>query len=527
MSPPGGPGVPAGRHEDPVAFLLEENGLVPPSAKGNGQRRYDRRPPQSDAPIGPGDGPAARSEAHAGSWSERVQRFHSIPKSLRTTASRKRVMGLTVVDQGFSSANNFALSFGIAHYSHANVLGVFAIVNTTWILTQGLIRSLTSDCLMTRHDTDEGVMAKYERAGYISAIACSSVMALLVLALSSVFSPELRLTFIIFAVSLPLLSAQDYSRYLGISRYNPAYAIGLDASWLFLSVVGYFVLRHAHLVSLPWLFASWSAAGAAVGVYTLWNHLGRRDLRQLIRFWFKSERGVGFRFAGQWLLVSSWTYAAIYIFIAIFSVAVIGQFKLAQLAFGPITVLSQGIVTSMVALAARYFQVDVSKALRFVLLAGAATAAVMLSWGALVYFLPVHAMTSALGPTWPAAHRMVPLMGLAFALTTLSGAFAAGLRSIRAAKENLRLSIVMIPVLFGCSVTAGILWGVIAAIAGICVGYGIYSVAAFAMLVHCARRITPSEIAVEDETDTVVPIEADNQNGALPAPVVFETVEPV
>jgi O-antigen/teichoic acid export membrane protein len=352
-------------------------------------------------------------------------------------------------------------------------------------------------------------------------------MALLVLGLSSAFSSELRLTFIIFAVSLPLLSAQDYSRYLGISRYNPAYAIGLDASWLFLSVVGYFVLRHAHLVSLPWLFGSWSAAGAAVGIYTLWNHLGRRDLRQLIRFWFKSERGVGFRFAGQWLLVSSWTYAAIYIFIAIFSVAVIGQFKLAQLAFGPITVLSQGIVTSMVALAARYFQVDVSKALRFVLLAGAATAAVMLSWGALVYFLPVHAMTSALGPTWPAAHRMVPLMGLAFALTTLSGAFAAGLRSIRAAKENLRLSIVMIPVLFGCSVTAGILWGVIAAIAGICVGYGIYSVAAFAMLVHCARRITPAEIAVEDETDTVIPIEADNQNGALPAPVVFETVEPV
>jgi hypothetical protein len=352
-------------------------------------------------------------------------------------------------------------------------------------------------------------------------------MALLVLALSPVFSPELRLTFIIFAVSLPLLSAQDYSRYLGISRYNPAYAICLDAAWLFLSVVGYFVLRHAHLVSLPWLFGSWSAAGAAVGVYTLWNHLGRRNLGELIRFWFKSERGVGFRFAGQWLLVSSWTYAAIYIFIAIFSVAVIGQFKLAQVAFGPITVLTQGIVTSMVALAARFFRVDVGKALRFVLLAGAATATVMLSWGALIYFIPVDTMTKALGPTWPAAHRMVPLMGLAFALTSLSGAFAAGLRSIRAAKENLRLSIVMIPILFGCSVTAGILWGVIAAIGGICVGYAIYSVAAFAMLVRCARRITPDDLAVEDEKDTIVPIEADNQNGALPAPIVFETVEPV
>ncbi len=525
VSPPDGPCLPAGGREDPVAFLLEGSGLVSPSAKGNGQRRSARRPLRPGAPVGPLDGRATRSEARGGTWSERVQRFRSVPKSLRTTASRRRVMGLTVVDQGFSSANNFALSFGIAHYSHANVLGVFAIVNTTWILTQGLIRSLTSDCLMTRHDADEGVMRKYERAGYISAIACSSVMALLVLALSADLSPELRLTFVIFAVSLPLLSAQDYARYLGISRYNPAYAIGLDASWLFLSVVGYFVLRHAHLVSLPWLFGAWSAAGAAVGVYTLWNHLGRHDLRQLIRFWFRSERGVGFRFAGQWLLVSSWTYAAIYIFIAIFSVAVIGQFKLAQVAFGPITVLTQGIVTSMVALAARYFQVDVRKALRFVLLAGTATATVMLSWGALVYFIPVDAMTKALGPTWPAAHRMVPLMGLAFALTALSGAFAAGLRSIRAAKENLRLSIVMIPVLFGCSVTAGILWGVIAAIAGMCVGYAIYSAAAYSILVRCAHRITADELAVE-ETDTIVPLEADNQNG-VPAPIVFETVESV
>jgi hypothetical protein len=76
-------------------------------------------------------------------------------------------------------------------------------------------------------------------------------------------------------------------------------------------------------------------------------------------------------------------------------------------------------------------------------------------------------------------------------------------------------------------VTAGILWGVIAAIGGICVGYAVYSVAAFAVLVRCSHRLTPDELAVEDESDTVVPIEADNQNGPLPAPIVFETVEPV
>lgn len=436
-------------------------------------------------------------------------------------------MTLTVVDQGASSSSNFALAFLVAHYSNAHGLGIFAIVSTTYILTQGLVRSLTSDCLLTRHDTDDDAMATYERSGFLTAISCALLASLLIFAVSTFFSPTLRLTFVILGLSFPFLAAQDYARYIGISRFNPSYAIWLDGAWMALFFGAYVVLRHQHLITLPWVFGAWSATGAAVGLYALWNHLPVRNYRRLISFWIRSERAVGLRFAGQWLLVSSWAYVAIYIFVLIFSVAVIGQFKLAQVSFGLVTVFSQGIVTGLVAVAARYFQVDVGKALRFVLLGGLATASVMLLWTAAVYFAPVHSMTEALGSAWPAARRMIPLMGLAFALTSLSGAFAAGLRSIRAAKENLRLSIVMIPILFGCSVTAGILWGVLAAIGGICVGYAIYSVAAFAMLLRCSRRLTPDELTVEDHAGTIVPIEADNQNGALPTPIVFETVEPV
>ncbi|HWF14972.1 MAG TPA: hypothetical protein VG244_02205 [Acidimicrobiales bacterium] len=457
----------------------------------------------------------------------RGRHSRSRPRSLRATASRQRVMGLTVVDQGASSASNFALAFVVAHYSNAHGLGIFAIVSTTYIVTQGLVRSLTSDCLLTRHDPDEGVMATYERAGFLSALACSFVASLLILAVSMAFSGELRLTFVILGLSFTLLAAQDFARVLGISRYNPSYAIWLDMVWLVLFIAVYVVLRHQGHLSLAWVYGAWSATGAAVGLYAAVSHVTVRNWRQLVTFWFRSERSVGFRFAGQWLLVSSWAYVAIYLFVLIFSVAVIGQFKLAQVALGPITIMSQGIATGLVAVAARYFRADVRKALRFVLLGGLATAAVMLLWTLAIYVVPVHSLTKALGTAWPAAHRMLPLMGLAFALASMSGAIAAGLRAIRAAKENLYLAIVMVPILAASSLVAGILWGVQAAIGGICVGYAINSIAGWWLLVRCAHRLEPGSLSKEDQTDTVVPIVADNQTGVLPAAVVFETAEPV
>ena len=439
----------------------------------------------------------------------RVRHGRSVPRSLRAVASRQRVMAVTVADQAASSASNFAVAFLVAHYSDAHALGIFAIVSTTYILTQGLVRSLTSDCLLTRHDPEDDVMTVYERSGFASALSVACAASVLMLALAFVFSPELRLTFVILGLAFPLMAAQDYARYVGISRYNPAYAVWLDCAWLFLFLVAYEVLRHQHHVSLPWVWGAYCATGAAVGLYAVRNHLSPRHLVRQVVFWFRSERAVGLRFAGQWMLASSWAYAAIYLFVLIFSVAVIGQFKLAQVAFGPITVMSQGIVTGMVAMAARHFQVDVRKTLRFVMFGGLLTAGVMLAWTAAIYFAPVHVMTKALGPAWPAARKMVPLLGLAFALNGISSAAVAGLRSIRAAKENLRLALAMLPVLAGTSLIGGVVWGIQAAIAGICVGYAVYALAGWSLLIRSAHRLAPGGGAAPDDAASIGPDEPD------------------
>jgi O-antigen/teichoic acid export membrane protein len=269
------------------------------------------------------------------------------------------------------------------------------------------------------------------------------------------------------------MACQDFARYLGISRFNPMYAVWLDTAWLVLFVAAYVVAHHHGHVSVPWVFGEWAGTGATVGLFAMWNHLVVRSPRALVTFWFRSERSVGARFAGQFLVTTSWLYVLIYLLILVFSISTIGQFKLAQVTFGPVTVLSQGMLTAMVALAARSFQTNRGRALRFVLAAGLLTAGVMVVWTIGIYFAPVKGMTKAFGSAWPDARKLVPLTGLAFALSVVSSAAGAGLRALRAAKENLRLAIISVPLLLVGVMVGAVVWGVQAALAGTCIATGI------------------------------------------------------
>jgi O-antigen/teichoic acid export membrane protein len=411
--------------------------------------------------------------------------------SRRSSASTRRVLVLTVADQGASSVSNFALALIVAHYSSASALGVFAILTTTYVLSQGLVRSMSSDCLLTRTEADDSLRLTYERAGYLAAIVLSVSLAVLVLAVTGALPDEFVLPFVVFAVSFPLMACQDYSRYIGISRYDPAYAIRLDVAWLVLFLVGYAALRHLGLVTLPWLFGAWSASGALVGLWTLRAHFTNTGRRRLLRFWDESERGVGLRFAGQFMLVTSWTYFISYLLLFVLSLAAIGEFKLSQLALGPITVLLAGLQSALIALAAKRFQVDTRRAIRFLTLGAAGTVALTLAWTIVVYAAPLHTMTAVFGRNWPGARKIVPYAGLAVALSGVAGAATSGLRAMRAASENLRLALAMVPFLFVLCLGGAKLYGTVGAAGGLAVAGAIYSVLAWWLLVRVSRAFVP------------------------------------
>jgi O-antigen/teichoic acid export membrane protein len=412
----------------------------------------------------------------------------AVAPSKRTTASAQWVLILTIIDQGASSVSNFALAILVAHYSDASAIGVFAILTTTYVIAQGIVRSLTSDCLLTRPETDDTVMASFERGGYLAALAVSVALGICLLLVSGLMSSEFTIPLAIFAVSFPFMALQDFSRFIGISRQDPAYAIRLDIAWLVLFLVSYGTLRSMDLVSLPWLFGAWCGTGALVGLTTMRSHLARRG-RQLLEFWVKSERAVGVRFAGQFMLVTSWSYFIVYLLVLVIALSAIGHFKLAQLSIGPITVMAAGLQAALVSLGAKRFQVDKHKATHFLLLAGSGTALVTLLWTGLVYFAPVHTMTTLLGPSWPQARILVPYVGLGFALSAFSGAATSGLRAVRAAKENLHLAIIMVPFLSVPCMGGALLWGARGAAIGLCFAYSVYSILGWILLARVVHRL--------------------------------------
>ncbi len=414
-----------------------------------------------------------------------------------SSAATQRVMLLTIVDQGASSVSNFALALIVAHYSSASALGVFAIVTTTYILAQGLVRGLTSDCLLTRSGVGSSEMLRYGRAGYLAAILVASAVSMVTLVVSGVLPAEFMLPFLIFGVAFPMLAMQDFSRFIGIVRMDPSYAIWLDLAWLTLFLATFMVLRMDHLVSLPWTFGAWCVTGAVVGLYTLLRNLARHDRIDLLRYWDRSERHVGLHFAGQFVLLTASNYSIVYLLVPVVPLSAIGQFKLAQLALGPIAVLATGLMTAAVALSAKQFRTDAKRAVRFLCLAGVGMAVFTVVWSIAIYLAPVAAMTRALGSTWPQARSLVPPIGLAFAFAALAGAAVGGLRALRSARANLNVAIVMFPVVLAAGLGGAAISGIRGAAEGLCVAQCVYAIVGWTSLVRVVRG-RQSAVDVDD-----------------------------
>jgi O-antigen/teichoic acid export membrane protein len=417
------------------------------------------------------------------------------PPAGKPGASVGRVVSLTVIDQGASSVSNFGLSVLVAHGSGAREIGVFAIVITTYILCQGLVRSVTSDCLLTRSGAEPELRARFERAGYLFAFVAACAMSLVVLAIAAVVGSSFAIPFVIFAISFPLMALQDFSRYIGISRHDPAYAIRLDVAWIVLFVVAVVGLRSDGLQSLPWLFGAWTSAGALVGLATIPKFLSVRWGLQNLRFWISSEWSVGTRFAGQFLVGTFGAYGVLYLLVFVISIDAIGLIKVTQLALAPVVVLFAGVQSALVSIVSRKMRENRHQATRFLQVGGVLMTLTMALWTVAVYVAPIKAVSDLFGPTWAAARPFMIWIGFATAVGSVSQAYLIGLRAMRSAKELLRLVIYMAPFLLVLPLGGAKIGG----IRGMAIGSGafsvIYAVISYVIFSRATRRFEAEEAA--------------------------------
>jgi hypothetical protein len=271
-------------------------------------------------------------------------------------------------------------------------------------------------------------------------------------------------------------------------------------AWVVLFLIAYVVLRHMNLVTLPWLFGAWAGSGGLVGLSTLRSRVAH-GVTELLQFWVRSERAVALRFAGQYMLVSTWAYFVFYLLVFVVSIEAVGTIKLAQLALGPIPVMSIGMQSALISLASKKFRIDKGRALRFLAVVASLTALATSLWIALVYLAPVHLMTSILGRSWPTARGVVLFIGLGFLVAVLAGAATAGLRAMRAASEILRLAWMMVPLLFASCIGGAAVWGARGYAVGTAVAWGAYAVLGWILLVRVAGRFDPTEVPGVDLAD--------------------------
>jgi hypothetical protein len=333
------------------------------------------------------------------------------------------------------------------------------------------------------------------------AFLISTALTIGLLAACGAMSKAFALPFLVFALSFPFMALQDFSRYIGISRQDPGYSIRLDVAWVVIFIAAFAALRSTGHVSLPWLIGAWTCAGGVVGLVTLRSHLSYHGARDLIRFWVASERAVGVRFASQFMLVTSWTYFIFYLLVFVVSIDAVGQIKLAQLALGPVVVMAAGVQSALISLASKKFRADKGAALRFLLGVAIVTALVTGLWTLVFYSLPVHSVTRALGPTWPAARSVLLFMGLSFVFSAFSGIANAGLRSLRAARENLNLALVMLPFVFIPCMGGAAVDGARGFAIGLSIAQGIYAVLGWIVLVRVSRSIDLSAVTTPQEDD--------------------------
>ena len=257
----------------------------------------------------------------------------------RSTASSQRVMVLTIVDQGASSVSNFALAIIVAHYSSASRAGrvrhphghvraepgpgaqpLQRLPAHPFRDGRGLRFEVRAGRLPGRHrpvDLPGGAPRRQRRPPH-----------------------AFTLPFVIFAVSFPLMACQDFAASSGSAATTPptpsgSTSPGSCSSWC---------LRGARRPGSP-PCRGCSGPGAAparsVGLWTLRAHLAR---------WTAASPAVlGRERAGRRSplrrpvhALTSWSVLHCRTCSSSFFRSAIGDFKLFQLALGPITVLLVG-----------------------------------------------------------------------------------------------------------------------------------------------------------------------------------------
>lgn len=381
-------------------------------------------------------------------------------------------IGWSIADQALISLANFALSAIVARTMGPTDFGAFTIAFTAYLLTLAISRSVATQPLLIRYSgtsQTEWRRGTSQAAGTVVVVGIGGGLACL--AAGSLAEGALREALITVGFMMPGLMLWDIWRYAFFAAARGKSAFVIDAVLVAVLLAALAAIALFRGASVVWPTLAWGASAAAVGVVGS-AHAGVLPRPLLAWTWWREQRDIALRYLLEAATESTATLMTYNGIAFIAGLAAVGTLRGAQLIFGPLNILFQGLNLVAIAEGVRLLKSSGRRLRDACLLLSAALVGATLVWGSAISAIPDSLGVLLLGPTWgPARSVLLPaILGLV-AIGLIVPAWV-GLRALGAASQSLRVRIISSPVTLLCGVGGAALLGVQGAAWGIAIGTG-------------------------------------------------------
>jgi O-antigen/teichoic acid export membrane protein len=452
-----------------AAMTRRQRAFSPPGVHGgNGSRTIDPGPVQwptvGERADGRRDGLAGRNAPVAGARRWGTGRGAARGRRLQGITRR---LGWAVADQAISSVTTFLVGVFVARSLGPTEFGAFSVAFATYLIALNASRGLATDPLLVRYSGVE--LADWRRAVAGStgmAIAVGIVGGTACAVLGIVMSGPTGSAFLALGITMPFLLLQDSWRYAfsAAGKAGRAFASDLLRATALVVLLGLVVVSE-HSSQFYFMLA-WGASAAAASL------LSSAQARLLPRVhlaadWLRRHRGLCGRYLAENLGITAGTQLKFYAVTAVGGLAVVGALRAAELLFGGVYVITQGLGLMAVPEAVRLLRRSKRRLWQFSLLISALAGVGAIVCGAALLMVPDSLGQRILNASWaPASTLILPTTVFVAAFGMHMGPWA-GLRALAAASRSLlsqgvRAAVTLVGVLAGAAAggAAGAAWGV-------------------------------------------------------------------
>jgi hypothetical protein len=255
---------------------------------------------------------------------------------------------------------------------------------------------------------------------------------------------------------------QDSYRFACFVAAQPRRAAANDGVWL----AGQVLLTGLVLAgtqTVAWLTGAWAGGGCLAAAWAL-HRVGLRPLRHGLAF-AVGHRDLGWRFAGEFVVLSGTSYLVVLIIAPIVGVAEVGAIRGAATLFGPYTTVIFGVASAALSEGSRLAAQRPDRFVPTLGLLGAGLGALAALWGLALMIMPSAWGRALLGDTWSSTEGLLPILTVGQTAVGVACGALLGLRVNARAGEILRLRVVVAASTLGLALF-GAQWGASGALVG-------------------------------------------------------------